>query len=83
MPKTGETQSEKNAIFLHRFSVLPKKTNLIEKHKKVVLFCNSGKRSKSAIALLQNNPYNFNNLASLKGGIIQWKNAIKQPSETK
>ena len=64
-------------------SVLPKKTNLIEKHKKVVLFCNSGKRSKSAIALLQNNPYNFNNLASLKGGIVQWKNAIKQTSETK
>jgi len=42
--------------------------NIIERNKKVIIFCRSGRRSQSAINILQNN-YNFTNLYNLKDGI--------------
>lgn len=45
--------------------------NLISKTKKVIIHCKSGSRSKSAISFLQNK-YGFDNLYTLKGGILEW-----------
>ncbi len=45
-----------------------KSIDKIERNKRVILFCNSGKRSKNALLALKSNSY-FNNIMSLKNGI--------------
>lgn len=52
----------------------------INKDKKVVVLCRSGKRSANAIELLQKK-YNFNNLYNLKGGILAWAEEIDSTIE--
>jgi adenylyltransferase/sulfurtransferase len=49
----------------------------IEKDKKVIIHCRSGKRSADAVSLLQKK-YGFNNLYNLKGGILAWADEIDQ-----
>ena len=50
--------------------------NEIDKQKKVVLFCNSGTRSKIALSTLNKHTY-FPNAMSLKNGLSNW-NELKQ-----
>ncbi len=47
----------------------------ISSEKKVVIHCRSGKRSASAIRLLEKK-YGFSNLYNLKGGILAWADEI-------
>lgn len=47
----------------------------IQKDRKVVFQCKSGKRSADAIKLLQKK-YGFNNLYNLEGGILAWSDKI-------
>ena len=47
----------------------------INRDKKVVVHCRSGKRSADAIKQLQEN-FDFNNLYNLKGGILAWSEEI-------
>ncbi|MBI2968807.1 MAG: molybdopterin-synthase adenylyltransferase MoeB [Bacteroidetes bacterium] len=47
----------------------------IPRNKKVVFYCKSGRRSKSAIELLRER-FGFNNLYNLKGGIMKWAEEI-------
>ncbi len=43
----------------------------IPKDKKVIVFCQSGGRSRQAIDYLKSN-YNYTNLINLKGGVLEW-----------
>jgi sulfur-carrier protein adenylyltransferase/sulfurtransferase len=52
----------------------------IEKEKKVVIHCRSGKRSASVISHLENN-FGFSNLYNLKGGILAWVDEIGELPE--
>ncbi len=47
----------------------------IKKDKKVVIHCRSGKRSATAIQMLEDE-YGFNNLYNLKGGILEYESSI-------
>ncbi len=53
---------------------IPEKIGQIDKNKKVVVMCRSGKRSANAILYLQQQGYN--NLYNLEGGILAWKDEI-------
>lgn len=53
----------------------------IEKEKKVVIYCRSGKRSADAILLLQE-AAGFDNLYNLKGGILEWSAEIDNTVST-
>lgn len=53
----------------------------IEKEKKVVIYCRSGKRSADAILLLQE-ASGFDNLYNLKGGILEWSAEIDNTVST-
>ena len=53
---------------------IPEKIDQIDKSKKVVVMCRSGKRSANAILYLQQQ--GFNNLYNLEGGILAWKEEI-------
>jgi len=46
-------------------------TGMIARDKKVIVFCQSGIRSKIAIGILENN-FGFNNLYNLEGGVMEW-----------
>ncbi len=50
---------------------ISKKTNLISRSKKVIVFCKSGMRSSHAIKILKND-YGFTNLYNLEGGVIAY-----------
>jgi adenylyltransferase/sulfurtransferase len=47
----------------------------IDKHKKVVVHCRSGKRSASVISVLESQ-LGFTNLYNLKGGILEYINEV-------
>lgn len=53
----------------------------IEKEKKVVIYCRSGKRSADAILLLQE-AAGLENLYNLKGGILEWSAKIDNTVST-
>ncbi|MEL6637298.1 MAG: ThiF family adenylyltransferase, partial [Bacteroidota bacterium] len=53
----------------------------IDRNKKVVIHCRSGKRSADAIRELQH-LYQFDNLYNLKGGILAWSKEIDQSVPT-
>lgn len=53
----------------------------IQKHKKVIVYCRSGKRSGNAAEYLEKK-YGFTNVFSLKGGILQYADEI-DPTLTK
>ncbi|MDF9796792.1 molybdopterin/thiamine biosynthesis adenylyltransferase/rhodanese-related sulfurtransferase [Catalinimonas alkaloidigena] len=54
---------------------IEKYINQIDKGKKVVIHCRTGKRSAQAIKLLHEK-YGFKNLLNLKGGILAWADTI-------
>ena len=56
-------------------SEVPGNVDKIDKNKKVVVHCRSGKRSGDAILWLERN-HQFNNLYNLKGGILAWAKEI-------
>ena len=57
-----------------------KKKAAFFKDETVVLFCQSGKRSREAAALISSNNPQSTKIFTLKGGILQWKNQqSKQP----
>ena len=47
----------------------------INKNKKVIVYCRSGKRSATAINILEKDS-EFSNLYNLKGGINQWAKEV-------
>ena len=49
----------------------------IDRNKKVVVHCRSGKRSASVIQMLEQQ-HGFTNLINLKGGIMAWAEEIDQ-----
>ncbi|MEK6480674.1 molybdopterin-synthase adenylyltransferase MoeB [Catalinimonas sp. 4WD22] len=49
--------------------------HLVDKNKKVIVHCRTGKRSKEAIRLLENK-YGYTNLYNLKEGILAWAKEI-------
>jgi sulfur-carrier protein adenylyltransferase/sulfurtransferase len=53
----------------------------IEKDKKVVIYCRSGKRSADAVKLLQD-ATDLENLYNLKGGILAWAAEIDDTVST-
>jgi rhodanese-related sulfurtransferase len=53
----------------------------VEKDKKVVVHCRSGKRSENVILFLEQN-FGFSNLYNLEGGILAWANEIDDSLET-
>ncbi len=53
----------------------------IEKDKKVVIYCRSGKRSADAVKLLQD-AAGLENLYNLKGGILAWSAEIDETVST-
>jgi homoserine dehydrogenase len=55
--------------------LLESNVSKIEKDKKVVFQCRSGKRSADAVKLLQKK-YGFENLYNLEGGILAWSDKI-------
>ena len=55
--------------------MLESNVSKIEKDKKVVFQCRSGKRSADAVKLLQKK-YGFENLYNLEGGILAWSDKI-------
>lgn len=54
---------------------IPNNISKIDKDKKVVVHCRSGKRSADVIEYLQEN-HDFVNLYNLKGGILEWSDKI-------
>jgi adenylyltransferase/sulfurtransferase len=56
-------------------ATIPDSVDVIERNKKVVVHCRSGKRSATAIDFLQKN-HGFTNLYNLKGGILAWADEI-------
>ncbi len=56
-------------------SKIAEQSKHIDRNKKVVIHCRSGKRSADAIRELQN-LYHFDNLYNLKGGILEWSKQI-------
>ena len=56
-------------------SDIPNQVDKIDKNKKVVVHCRSGKRSGDAIIWLERN-HKFENLYNLKGGILAWSKEI-------
>lgn len=54
------------------FDSIEKKVEKISRSGKVVIHCQTGKRSAEAIRKLQEN-FSFDNLYNLKGGIVAWK----------
>ena len=54
---------------------VPQNTDKIDKNKKVVIYCRSGKRSGDMVIWLEKT-YGFNNLYNLKGGILAWSKEI-------
>ncbi len=56
-------------------SKIAEQSKQIDRNKKVVIHCRSGKRSADAIRELQN-LYHFDNLYNLKGGILEWSKQI-------
>lgn len=62
-------------------ATVPENVHRISRSKKVIVHCKSGRRSARAIEQLQEQ-YNFDNLYNLKGGILEWINAI-QPELTR
>ena len=59
-------------------SNLKKQINTIPQNKSILLYCQSGMRSKKAARILVKN--NFNDLAHLKGGVVAWNGKIKKHS---
>ena len=56
-------------------ATLTENVSKINKDKKVIVHCRSGKRSENAIRFLEAN-FGFENLYNLKGGILAWKAEI-------
>ena len=56
-------------------SEIPNNVDRIEKNKKVVIHCRSGKRSGDMLLWLEKN-HNLGNLYNLKGGILAWAREI-------
>jgi adenylyltransferase/sulfurtransferase len=56
-------------------SEIPNNVDKIEKNKKVVIHCRSGKRSGDMLLWLEKN-HGFDNLYNLKGGILAWAREI-------
>ena len=54
---------------------VPHNTDKIDKNKKVVIYCRSGKRSGDMVIWLEKT-YGFSNLYNLKGGILAWSKEI-------
>ncbi|MDQ3142034.1 MAG: ThiF family adenylyltransferase [Bacteroidota bacterium] len=57
-------------------SEIEKHIDKIDRNKKVVIHCRSGKRSAEVIDLLQST-YGFDNLYNLQGGILEWAKEIE------
>jgi rhodanese-related sulfurtransferase len=72
-------QSEYDAAHLDGLLIplatVPQNVDKIDKSKKVVVHCRSGKRSANAIMFLENN-HGYTNLYNLEGGIIAYKQEI-------
>ena len=56
---------------------VPNQVEKFDRYKKVVVHCRSGKRSATAIDILEKN-YGFENLYNLKGGILAWADEIDE-----
>ena len=56
------------------YEILEKRSE-INRNKQVILYCRSGKRSATAINVLEKQ-CGFTNLYNLKGGILQWREDI-------
>jgi rhodanese-related sulfurtransferase len=50
----------------------------LDKKKKYLLYCKSGRRSGKALLMMKN--MGFQNIRHLKGGITEWKDKLKKPS---
>jgi rhodanese-related sulfurtransferase len=50
----------------------------LDKKKKYLLYCKSGRRSGKALLMMKN--MGFQNIRHLKGGITEWKDKWKKPS---
>lgn len=56
---------------------IPQSVEEIDRDRKVVVHCRSGKRSANAIAYLEQN-HGFTNLYNLEGGIMAWRDQIDE-----
>lgn len=50
----------------------------LDKNKKYLLYCKSGRRSGKALVMMKN--MGFINVRHLKGGVTEWKGELKKPS---
>ena len=50
----------------------------LDKNKKYLLYCKSGRRSGNALILMKN--MGFRKVHHLKGGVTQWKGELKKPA---
>lgn len=50
----------------------------LDKNKKYLLYCKSGRRSGKALVMMEN--MGFLNIHHLRGGITEWKGKLKKPS---
>ena len=55
-------------------SDIPIRLNELDKSKKIIVYCKSGKRSAKVCEYLLNNK--FNNVRNLRGGILSWAEKI-------
>jgi len=67
-----EPRVEELAAEIIPLAKLEEHVSRIVRDKQVVVFCQSGKRSMTAITVLKEK-YGFDNLLSLSGGIMNWK----------
>lgn len=56
-------------------ATVPDNIDKIDKNKKVVMHCRSGKRSGNAVQFLEQQ-HGFDNLYNLQGGILAWSDEI-------
>lgn len=50
----------------------------LDKNKKYLLYCKSGRRSGKALVMMKN--MGFRRIHHLKGGVTEWKGELKKPS---
>ena len=50
----------------------------LDKNKKYLLYCKSGRRSGKALIMMKN--FGFRKVHHLKGGITEWKRELKKPA---
>ena len=50
----------------------------LDKNKKYLLYCKSGRRSGKALVMMKN--MGFNKVLHLKGGVAEWKGELKKPA---